>query len=367
VPRPRLVIWAALVVLAVLPSAASALTVKLDNRSEHRSDRVWVMLSGGSSADGKLADGVPTRLDRIANRSFRIDGISAGRIYVSFGRPVAPNEPMDSPTRYDKVELTYPGVANLTAVDFFAIPLRLQTLDRDGHVLGRLGYSVDTTTVKRALLAIPGADRALIKTRIGTMARILSPQLSPSSYPLFGRYVSSLAGQSVVVRGAYYGTPYQTFVYRGTFADSGDVTLRGRIAGPSGTAPGYDLSVDGATLDSAIYTANGEYRWGGGVHHVADNDVYAVIYRDLISGYAWGYWGGRYGNDTAKWQGKPPFEAARVSPSPYATYNRYAAAIYRYSNAYGFAFSDTGPKKVVVGLDDAKTLRIVIPPDQARG
>lgn len=109
-------------------------------------------------------------------------------------------------------------------------------------------------------------------------------------------------------------------------------------------------------------TVNGPYSWGGSTHHVADNGVYAVIYRDLISGYAWGYWGGRYGNDNAKWQGKPPFAAARLSPAPYATFNRYADVIYRYSNAYGFSFSDTGPKKVVVSLEQAKTLRIVIPP-----
>jgi hypothetical protein len=360
----RVATWilAGLVAL-VFPPSASAIDVKIANKSGREDSRVYVMLSGGSSADGKLVADTPRRLSDLSGRSFALDQISAGRIYLSFGRPVRPNEPMDSPVRYDKVELTYPGVANLTAVDFFAIPMRLQTLDGQGHVLGRLGYSADTETVKKALLAIPGAKGAIVRTGLGTMARILSPQLSPTSYPLFDAYMKSLAGQRVIVRGAFYGNPFQTFVYRGTFTGSGDIVLSGSITGPSGTAPGYDLSVDGSSLNSAIYTVNGEYSWGGQVHHVSDNDVYAVIYRDLIAGYAWGYWGGRYGNDSAKWQGKPPFAAARRSSTPYATYNRYAAVIYGYSNAYGFSFSDTGPKRVVVGLDDAKRLRIVIPPD----
>jgi hypothetical protein len=70
--------------------------------------------------------------------------------------------------------------------------------------------------------------------------------------------------------------------------------------------------------------------------------------------------GGRYGNDSAKWVGKPPFAAARAASRPYTTFNRYAAAIYKYSNAYGFSFSDTLPKKVQLPLDGAATLRITI-------
>ena len=119
----------------------------------------------------------------------------------------------------------------------------------------------------------------------------------------------------------------------------------------------------GSTLPSAVYTVDGPYTWGGATHHVGDNDVYAVLYRDLISGFAWGYWGGKYGNDSRAWQGKPPFAAARKTKTGYSTYNEYAAVIYKYSNAYGFSFSDTGPKKVQLPLDGAATLQITILPD----
>lgn len=72
---------------------------------------------------------------------------------------------------------------------------------------------------------------------------------------------------------------------------------------------------------------------------------------------------GRYGNDSTNWFSNPPFAEARSSPVAYTTYNEYAAAIYRYSDAYGFSFSDTGPKNVQLPLDDARSLEITILPD----
>lgn len=365
--RPVVVGVTALVLTAVgalsAAPASAALGVHLVNKSGRPDSRVYVMLDGGSSSGGRLQNDQPVRLSEIHGRRFGVRQMS-GRIYLSFGAPVAPNEPNDSPIRYDKVELTYPGVANLTAVDFFGIPMSLRTIDGQGNTLGTLGYKADATRVERSLLWIPGAKNAVVRTAGGGIARILSPQLSPSSYPDLRRYVESMAGRRVVVRGAFYGTPFETFAYAGRFGPQGSITLRGTIT-PQGGEPaaGRPLTVGGRSLAPAVYTVNGPYVWGNQVHHVGDNDVYAVIYRDLLSGFAWGYWGGRYGDDSARWQGKPPFAAARVKPSPFATYNRYAAVIYRYSNAYGFSFSDTGPKSVVLGLDDAATLRVVIPPE----
>ncbi len=346
-------------------SAEAAIDVQIVNQTGRPDRSVYVMLSGGSSSDGRLRDNTPVRLSDIGGRRFPLTTISAGRIFFSFGSSVNNAEPPAARIRYDKVELTYPGVANLTAVDFFAIPFRLQTLNARGRVQRTLGYSAPTNTIVKALLRIRGASRALIKTAGGQFARVLSPQLSPTSFPSFRPYVDSLAGRRVVVRGAFFGTPFQTFTYAGTFTSNGSITLTGTIA-PSGgrPAPGQALSVAGPALAPAVYTVDGPYEWGGAVHHVSDNDVYAVIYRDLIAGFAWGYWDGRYGNDTDDWTGKPPFAAARPGPARYATYNEYAAVIYRYSNAYGFSFSDTGPKQVQIALS-APTLRITILPDQS--
>lgn len=346
-----------------LAPAAHALDVELANQTGRANDHVYVMLSGGSSSDGKLQNNVPAKLSDIVDKRFSLAGFS-GRIYFSFDAPVAFNEPNDSPTRYDKVELTYLGASNLTSVDFFGVPFEIQARAGDGTPLGTRTFQADTPTIKNALLAIPGAEGALVKTRSGDFARILSPQLSQSSYPSFDRYIASMSGQTITVRGAFFGTPFQTFAYSGTFGPDGSITLNGTITPKDGApAPGKPLAVAGSSLPSAIYTVDGDFTVEGQPAKVSDNNVYSVIYRDLLSGFAWGYWGGRYGNDSAQWQGQPPFADARTAPADYATYNDYAGVIYRYSDSYGFSFSDTGPKDVQLDLANAATFAVTILPD----
>lgn len=358
---------AALVAAWVVPVADAAITVQFSNQTGRPASDIYVMLDGGSSSDGQLSNEIPVKLSAIARTGFALSSLAGGRIFFSFGSPVNSAEPPQARIRYDKVELTYPGVANLTAVDFFGIPFKLQALNNDGKTVGQLAYTAPTNTIERTLLAIPGARRALVTTGSGAFARFLSPQLSPSSYPSFVPYVHSLSGQRVIVRGSFFGTPFQTFVYSGKFEPNGSIVLSGTIT-PKGGQPaqGEPVSVSGSSLPSAIYTVDGPYSWAGATHMVSDNDVYSAIYRDLVAGFAWGYWGGRYGNDSANWLGKPPFAAARKTRTRYATYNEYAAAIYKYSDAYGFSFSDTGPKKVQLPLEGATTLRITILPDATK-
>jgi hypothetical protein len=346
-------------------AATGRLDVRLVNNSGRSAAKVYVMLHNGSSSDGKLTNDTPKKLSEIGGNTFQLASISAGRIFFSYGGPVSAAEPPRATTRYDKVELTYPGVANLTSVDFFGIPFRLEALDANGKVLGKLTFDAYTQTVKNALLAIEGAKSALVKTKDGNFARILSPQLSLDSYPSFGPDIAAMAGKKVTLRGAFYGTPYQTFVYSGTFASDGSIALNGTIAAPNGglPSPPRTVAVAGSSLPRAIYTIDGPFTVGGQPAHVSDNNVYSVIYRDLLSGFAAGYMGGTYGNDSANWVGKPPFAAARATSTPYTTYNEYAAVIYKYSNAYGFSFSDTLPKKVLLPLDGAAKLRITILPD----
>jgi hypothetical protein len=344
--------------------AEAAIRVQIVNQSGKPASQVYVMLSGGSSSDGQLGNDVGAELSKLRRSEFALTNFS-GRIYFSYGRPVTSAEPPTWPTRYDKVELTYPGVANLTAVDFFGIPFKLRARDARGRTLGTLGWNAPADTIENALLAIPNARRALIKNRGGGFARILSPQLSPSSYPSLKQYIGSMSGIHLTVSGSFFGNPFQSFDYSGPFGGSGTTTLTGTITPRGGsTTSGAALGVAGSTLPSAIYTVDGPYTWGGATHMVSDNDVYAVIYRDLIAGFAWGYWGGKYGNDSARWQNKPPFQAARKKQTGYATYDEYAAVVYKYSNAYGFSFSDTGPKKVQLPLGGAATLQITILPDR---
>ena len=365
-PPINVVLLTVALALVATSGARAAISVHIVNRSGKPADEVYVMLSGGSSSDGQLSNEVGIRLSRLRHSGFALGSFS-GRIYFSYGAPVTSAEPPTWATRYDKVELTYPGVANLTAVDFFGIPFKLGARNARGRTLGTLTWNAPTDTIDKALLAIPGARRAVVKTRGGGIARILSPQLTPTSYPSLKQYRRALQGKRLIVSGAFFGNPFQTFDYVGRFGGIGTTALSGTIIPRGGSrAPGATLSVAGSTLPSAIYTVDGPYTWGGASHRVSDNDVYAAIYRDLIAGFAWGYWGGKYGNDSSRWHDKPPFEAARRKGTRYASYNEYAAVVYKYSNAYGFSFSDTGPKKVQLPLDRAATLEITILPDRRK-
>lgn len=357
---------AAVAALLLVPvPAARALEVQIVNASGRPAADVFVMLHGGASSDGQFGPDAPRRLSQIRRHRFAVAAIS-GRIFFSYGAPVVSAEPPHSSIRYDKVEITYPGVANLTAVDFFGIPFRLQTLDRRGRVRQTLAFHADTETVVRALRRIPGARRAIVTTRRGGFLRFLSPQLSQSSYPSFLPYVRSLAGQRTVLAGPFYGSPFQTFRYAGRFERDGSIRLSGTIRTGRSVVRGLPVAVDGRSLGRAIYTADGPFTVGGAPRSVSDNDVYSAIYRDLVSGFAWGYLGGRYGNDSLRWSRRPPFAAARPRRERYATYNEYAAVIRRYSDAYGFAFSDTGNQRVQAPLAGAAAIRITILPDRPR-
>lgn len=368
----------ALVGAAAVPAAAQAMTVQVVNRSGRPAGRVYLTLSGGSSSDGQLADDRPVRLSAIRGGRFTVGDLAGARIYVAFGAGVTNSTPASgAPTRYDKVELTTTGAApaaNLTAVDFFAISFRLDTLNAAGRIIGTR-TEAPARTIFRALSRIPGARRAT-QRRHGQILRILSPTLSPASYPSMTPYVRSMAGQQITLRGAYYGTPFTTYAYRGTFAQDGSITLTGTTTPQGGRAQaGQSLSVRGSDLAAAIYPGAGPYTVGGQPHSA--NDLYGAIDRDLMAGFAWGYWGGRYGNDTLRWcahpdprgycpdgWSKPAFAAARAHRPAFTAFNPYAAVIARKTDAYGFAYSDTGAQGPLLPLAHAATLRLTIRGDR---
>lgn len=356
--------------LGATAAPASAFNVQVVNDSGVPAQNVYVMLEKASSSDGQLTDEVGKRLSEINNSAFSISHISGGRIYISYGAPVATNEPNYAPTRYDKIELTGPeagGVANLTAVDFFAIPFDLQALEPSGATIGNaLTYRCNTRTIVQRLQGLaPSAE----VTNGGQFVRFLSPQLSPSSYPSMAPYVESMSGQTIHVNDIFakQGQPTLKLSYAGTFEAGGSITLKGTVTNEStnGEEAGEEVHIEGATLPSAIYTGDGPFTVGGKGANVGENNQYSVIYRDIVAGFALGYWGGRYGNDTTDWLRQPDFAAARVSPTPYATYDPYAALIGEYSEAYGYSFHDLGPTPVTVPLNSSEeTLRLTIDPEE---
>jgi hypothetical protein len=341
--------------------------VQIVNGSGQPAQTVYLTLHGGSSSDGQLPEETPKALSEIHNSTFSLESISAARLYVSYGAPYTEADGLEPPFRYDKIEFTNPGVADVTAVDFFAIPFDLEALEGSGAPIGEpLAYRCYTSTLVSKLRELaPSAET----TNAGQFVRFRAPKNAPSSYPSMEPYVKSMAGQAIEIEDVFANHSEQVNIkYSGTFEPDGSITLNGTFterSSPFHEEVGESLHIDGSTLPEAAYTGNGPFTVGGKAANVGENNKYSVIYRDIVAGFELGYWGGRYGNNTKNWLGKPDFAAARSSAEPYATYNEYAAIINEYSNAYGAAFNELGPTPVVVPLEAATaTLRVTIEPDQ---
>jgi hypothetical protein len=379
--RPLLALAALLAALA-FPAAAQALQFRIVNESERPAEDVYVTITGGSFDVPGMADGVPKKLSEVPN-PLTIETLDSGRVYVSYGAPVHEGELgtlFRSATRFDWVELTVKpsssDKANLTAVEQSGIGMRLDTYDAGEQHLEELG-SANSDTIFEALQKIPGGPAATVRDSEGNIVRVISPQKASTypdlagAYPDLGDYVRSMSGQTIHLNTAFFGTPFVTSSYGGTFAADGSIVLTG-TSNPPGEAPSQ-ISFQGDQLIEDIYTGDN-----------TPNDLEGTIRRDVLSGFSAGLWGGRYGDDaidfctnpntTAEgtWcpEGfnRPAFGDARAGLSSFPTCEQYAAVIAKYADAYGNPYSDASGK-VQISLDqpasggDVETLQLTILPD----
>lgn len=262
--------------------------------------------------------------------------------------------------------------------------------------------------------AVEGADggewkQVVVEDADGGFVRVVSPkqraqQLATNGstknpfaqgWPSLEKYMESLSGQTLQVEGLF--TPGSDnadvadtgwYAYTATFGDD-EVELSGTIrsaigVGPdpdknragSGAVDGKDMSIalDGTNTDqhgnvtsnndlltgiydqSSRYTVDGVPRNGmtdGKAELAAPDDVYNSIYRDFVTAFTYGYWGGRYGTSTAGfWQkvappaaptgGQPAFDAARPSGSSesFLPYNLYSKVMYEFSDNYNIPYGE---------------------------
>lgn len=364
--------------------AAETKQVEIENRSGRPDSSVYVMLTAkASSYRGSLNLGSSQRLTSLtavgSNRySFSVSQAESARIWLSYDEPlVADPEPSPdtSKIRFDTVELTYlPGtaaIANLSAVAMFGVPMDLQAVDAAGGVVPdeSKGYRCYTDTIRERLRAT-GVDMTIVerKTAAGDFARIVAPATIAAGYPDLGAYVDSQTGREITLAGRFDGQPAGQFRYSGRFGQDGSISLTGTV--PTGADPAKTLHIAGNSIPDAIYTQNGPYTVGGVPAQVGDNDVYSAMYRDFIVAFAYGYWGGRYGDDAQAFNSNPPpaaFSKARLGPEPYSSWHVYAEVFNEFSNSYGMPFSDTfhnnGKGNPLLSFLASPTLRATILPD----
>jgi hypothetical protein len=378
--RAPLVSLLAVAAAMLCPAAASAaIEVQIANESGYE-DAYLTVAGAGFDVDGEgaggeaIQDNVPAQLGN--GLTLTINKLISGRIYVSYKDGVTKEVPFHSPTRFDWAELTVhdaaseaaaasSDVANLTAVDQFGIGMRLDTYDSSDERLEWLG-AANSNTVFQALQQIPGGPQATVRDGASVL-RVLSPLQAPNAYPDLGDYVRSMSGKTITLHTAFFGSPFVTSQYSGTFAADGSIALSG-TSNPAGQAPATIPVAGGGLIDDVYTGAN------------TPNNLEGAIRRDLLAGFSTGLWGGRYGNDALSFcsnpqttaQGswcpngfnRPAFGDARLELSPFPTCEQYAAVINQHADVYGNPYSDAA-KKVQLGIDPGKvkTLKLTVLPD----
>ena len=280
--------------------AADGLTVTVvNNNPAYRSDQVFVSGTG---------NGVGAASASLAQRSsFTTTNLSSGRVWyrsASSRYHAYAESGHFRYARFDVVELTYPGVANLTAVDMFGIPMDIEAFDSTGRLVGSKKWGCYTDKIQQSVqakLAASGGDynKTVRRDANGNFLRLVSPNIvsgaHPSGYPRFDSYVSGLRGQQLTIRGRAMG---QDYLYRGAFAADpndpggpGSITLTDESAShlPQMYVKGSSLVGNAGNETSGIYGNNSPYYVGGQLH--SGNDVYGAVYRDLVAGFAYGFWG----------------------------------------------------------------------------
>ena len=124
----------------------------------------------------------------------------------------------------------------------------------------------------------------------------------------------------------------------------------GSNVNPKGVVTGPNNLLTGLYDQSSAYSVAGAGRNGNGDPATPD-DVYNTIYRDLVTPFTYGYWGGKYGTaNTGFWKnwappaaptgGQPSFQAARSGTDAFTAFNVYADTMFNYSNNYNIPYGE---------------------------
>ena len=443
--------------LMVVTPAAADLVLNFDNDRPDASALPAYITFTGAPAGGfdatilgtgvQLQEGVSYNLTTLA-AGVDVTKYTSGRVFVSLGSsligltpgsnytpdfadPTSPN----FLTRLDKYEITYSpasytpqgkfvpanGGANLSATDFFGIPLQLQTTGgaqsktltwsytdaiNTAAVFQALGalenFKTDSVASTLGALVTGGANGVSINTPAGPMngvVRIIAPTSTNQSaggsstpYPDIGAYATHvktnrisahIAGQN----GQFANGTYQNYDLTGTISKTtGNLVLTGAVTNSSGAPTALTVTVTQANLQSfIIYGANPAYIVTTGSD---TNKVVQKIVADYFSGLNFGFIGSPVNNPNMSgtaigaspswtWYGNKPGGGgpaplplrdayAAAQPANSGFYNAYASYLNNSSapvtDAYGFPYTDRLASPLA-SLDDNTVLTMTILPD----
>jgi Beta-1,3-glucanase len=364
---------------AVSPMARADLVVNVVNKSGVDPSQVFIMfgaapLQAKATINGApntpIARGVCYALATI--KDIKITSFPAGKIYFSLKGPLSSEFPnFNNPSlpdynlRWDKVEITLiPGnpssCANLSAQDFFSVPLRIDTYKADNSAVTTLSWRVPTATVFSNLGALSNYHSSAVATGAngvptdhGNVLRIISPATvpDPSVYQSWDAYIKYVQSNNVVtpISGEFMGGNHPRFDLSANVDPAGNLVMTGTAAGSPA-----NIQIPAGNLSKGIWSCNPDYTVNGAVKHMGDNDVYSAAVRDVLAGFNYGFIASPETNpNTGKPFGAGPsenwyrpkappqslaFEAAQ--PGHDGFYNKYAAYLAKVSDAYSFPFTD---------------------------
>lgn len=273
--------------VAPAPAGTGTVTILFNNLNPTGSmdaAHTWVTFGGATTGmvgsfiggGGQVVLGKSYRMSTLT-QGVKLSNFNSGRIYISYGSGLTANAAncwspnfanpglADYSTRWDKVELTWNGVAggaNLTAQDFFGIPLQL-TSSGGGQAGATLTWRTPTATAMNALGALCGFSMNTVHHPTGA---IVTGAYGVTLPGLPGESVVRVINPATVTADNDGGTGFPSFTpYLTTLRNDGGTPISTTISGNNGT---YGSGLQ--TYSLKTYIANAEAHLGGGIVRVGD-------------------------------------------------------------------------------------------------
>jgi hypothetical protein len=302
-----------------------------------------------------------------------------GRLYIAIGG--APSSaPLVSDTyRWGLIEFGPPGgQVDYSNVNNFDFPINLRTYSSPGGSTSaeQALFSGNTCEIVNAMRTAVEADGgssewgAVSLSSGGQFVRIISPDNGTTfedAWPNLTPYINAVAtGGPIVVEGDYVGSGTGTpdpadvgwYDYTGTFS-GGNLTLTGTVGGAGAPNPGgpagATMTVPLAALAHGIYNQAIDvtnYTVASPPDAQPNNDLFAKMYNDLTTSFAYSYWGSAYGTGrdtqffwnpwsppTLPTNGQAAFPTLGAGFGS-APFNLYAKVLHGYSASYTMPFSE---------------------------
>lgn len=378
-----------------------------------RSEDVFVYFANGPVV-GTLPDSlgggaIQSNIDNADSIGYRVAGNStltgfqvesfSGRVFVSCGQTLVSGNGSqfnntslpDYHKRFDHFEITYAtnnpwSGANLTATDFFGIPLQLNngattvrwSQDNFASTLNGILPAIKDPTSDQNGFAIVTGQRGIPVPGIGNVVRLIAPSTAVavpgfSPYGDIGQYHTAmqngLIGNRIHVESNRYGNDFNLL---------GSVTPDGKVLLTRHEGEG---SIGSLVLDSKffsgkeIYKANPDEATIDGIFKTSFTSNESAAIRDIYAGFNLGVWGsttpvgdselGLLSSQEFLDLGSTEyfFQAAQSNP---LYYNEFAARVAEMSDnsVYGFPYSDVlGAQFISLSPENSPVLTMTIAAD----